>query len=79
MSESDEMFKELGYTKNKITNEFITYSRKELRYKIHKEWELCISFNCYDKYLITKNIQYYSLQLLQAINKKCQELGWLDE
>jgi len=78
MSEADKMFDQLGYTKNKITDEFISYSKKELRYKSQKEWELCISFNCYDKYLITKNIQFYSLELLSAINKKCFELGWLE-
>ena len=75
MTEADKMFEELGYTKNKITDEFISYSKKELRYKSQKEWELCISFNCYDKYLITKNIQFYSLELLSAIKKNVKNWG----
>ena len=75
--QSDEMFKVLGYNKKQITDEFIAYFKKELRYK--REWEICIDFNCYDKYLITKNKPYFCLEELQAINKKCQELGWLDE
>lgn len=74
---ADEMFEELGYIKRNITDEFIVYSKKELRYKVQEEYEVCIDFNCYDKYLLTKNKTYFSIKELQAINKKCQELGWL--
>ena len=59
-----------------ILKEFIAYSKKELRYK--REWEICIDFNCYDKYLITKNKPYFCLEELQAINKKVKELGWYE-
>ena len=73
---ADEMFEELGYRKNK-SKEFIIYSKKEMRYNKPKEWEICLDFNCLDMYLITKNKQIFSLEELQAINKKCQELGWV--
>ena len=59
-----------------ITDEFIVYSKKELRYKVQKEYEVCIDFNCYDKYLLTKNKMYFTMQELQAINEKVKELGW---
>ena len=75
-NQGDEMFKALGYNKKQITDEFIAYSKKELRYK--REWEICIDFNCYDKYLITKNKPYFCLEELQAINKKVKELGWYE-
>ena len=78
MSEADKMFEELGYTKNQITNEFINYSKKELRYNSQKEWKICINFNCFDEYLITKNVRYFSNKELQEINKKCKVLGWLE-
>lgn len=74
MSKADEMFENLGYKKKDITDEFIVYSKKELRYK--REWEICIDFNCYDKYLCTKNKSYFCLEELQAINEKAKELGW---
>lgn len=76
---ADEMFEELGYDKHIITDEFINYSKKEIRYKSQKEWEICISFNCYDKYLITKNKPYFCLEELQAINTKVKELGWYEQ
>ena len=74
MSKADMMFEKLGYTKNEITDEFINYFKKELRYKSQKEWEICISFNCYDKYLMTKNKPYFAFEEIQAINEKCKEL-----
>ena len=76
MSKADEMFEKLGYEKRNITDEFIVYSKKELRYKVQKEYEVCIDFNCYDKYLLTKNKMYFTMQELKAINEKVKELGW---
>lgn len=77
MQTADEMFEELGYERNK-SKEFIIYSKKEMRYKKAKEWEICLDFNCIDKCLMVKNKQLFSLQELQAINKKCQELRWIN-
>lgn len=79
ISKADEMFEKLGYKKNQITDEFINYSKKELRYKSQKECEICINFNCYDKDLAIKNKQFFCLKELQAINEKVKELGWLNE
>lgn len=79
MSKANEMFEKLGYEKRNATDEFIIYSKKELRYKAQKEFEVCINFNCYDKFLLTKNKMYFSMQELQAINEKVKELGWNDK
>lgn len=74
---ADEMFFELGYKKSEV-KEFISFSKKENRYRTAKEYEICLSFCCIDKSLITKNKQYFSIEEIQAINKKYQEFGWLD-
>lgn len=76
MKTADEMFEDLGYKKNNV-KEFIIYSKKEKKYKKLKEWEICLDFNCLDNCLMIKNKQVFSLKELQAINKKCQELGWI--
>ena len=73
---ADEMFKELGYERNK-SKEFIIYSKKEMKYNKTKKWEICLVFNCIDKCLMVKNKQLFSLEELQAINKKVEELGWM--
>ena len=72
---ADEMFEELGYDKKQVTDAFIVYAKKELRH--NREWEICIDFNCYDRYLIIKNKTYFCLEELKAINKKCEELKWI--
>lgn len=70
---ADEMFEALGYKKSEF-KEFISFSKKENRYRTAKEYEICLSFCCIDKSLITKNKQYFSIEELQAINKKIEEL-----
>lgn len=72
---ADEMFEELGYERNK-SKEFIIYSKKEMKYNKTKKWEICLGFNCIDKCLMVKNKQFFSLEELQAINKKVEELRW---
>lgn len=74
---ADEMFEELGYERNK-SKEFIIYSKKEMEYNKTKKREICLGFNCIDKCLMVKNKQLFSLEELQAINKKVEELGWLE-
>lgn len=73
MSEADKMFEELGYYKdfNNRTHEY----RKELdgeQFEIDF-WlnEREISKNNY------RNIGYITIEELKAINKKCEELGWI--
>lgn len=74
---ADELFEKLGYKKSK-NKEFIIYSKKELRYNKQKEWEIRLTFDCLDMCLMIKNIYYFSLEELQAINLKCKELGWIE-
>ena len=72
---ADEMFEELGYKKKNLD---IIFSR------FWEEWEnedlaKIFSFNTeYETIDITdENRHGITMQELQAINKKCQELGWL--
>ncbi len=67
---SDEMFEELGYKKN-----------FEDKYRANYEnngFETIINFDKEYKDVRVYN-NGFDMQELQAINKKCQELGWLDE
>lgn len=79
MSKADTMFEELGY--KKYTSDDCTMYMKDL---------FMITFIIPNKRFITeyKHGDYnfpkirafeISMQELQAINKKCKELGWLDE
>lgn len=71
---ADEMFEELGYVL-KIDNE------EEIIYLCIGNEDLDIRF--FKKYKViagTPTYYYFcDIPLLQAINKKCKELGWLDE
>ena len=72
---ADEMFEKLGYKKKNLG---IIFSR------FWEEWEnenlaKTFSFNTeYETIDITDENEYgITIQELQAINKKCQELGWI--
>ena len=70
---ADELFKELGYEKDfdNITHEYRKVSESGDLFEI--DFWLCdkeISKNCY------RDIGYITMQELQAINKKVEELGW---
>ena len=68
---ADEMFKKLGT--NKIDNcDFCVYEGQVN--KISR-----ILFNKVNKSIIFEGFNAIGIKELQAINKKCQELGWLDE
>ena len=75
---ADEMFEKLGYEKvSDITeNTGYVYFKKE-KHSIYYEYPKIIFHNKIKK--ITIQNDYLSIQELQAINKKCQELGWLEE
>lgn len=78
---ADEMFEILGYEKCSAIDdeEYITFSRRTGKYieyiifdKLEKsvaKWRVCHCCN---------TIQYQAINMeeLQAINKKCEELGW---
>lgn len=81
---ADEMFEKLGY-KN-VTNMFIGVKEKYITYGT-KDDDFIIFYleskmfgifsEKQDNY--HKKCAALNMQELQAINKKCEELGWLDE
>ena len=73
MSEADEMFDNLGYNKYEF-DAYIDYLSRESSKGItfRKDMQV-IDSHC------GIGSEYITMQELQAINKKCQELGWLDE
>lgn len=65
---ADEMFEEIGYNKT-IYKDCIEY-----RKRINKDVKY-ITFWIHTK--TVENHQEINMQELQAINKKCKELGWI--
>ena len=78
MSKADEMFEELGYEKierDRLKNIIFTNGNKKFYFnKIHKKIQ-CIE---YDKEEKTYIEGYFTMQELQAINEKVEELGWIE-
>ena len=76
MSEADEMFEELGYKseiiKSEVNNEVTIMYIKKFVYEYNSK---IIAFKLKKKIVEIK----YSLDMqeLKAINKKCEELGWI--
>lgn len=71
MGEADKMFEELGYKKlTGETTEVYTLSRANKNIAFSKLIERIRIYGKYD---------FIDMQELKAINKKCEELGWLDE
>lgn len=80
---ADEMFKELGYTKfydrenvcvfnNLKTDQEISFDKTHKCIELSKDTgERIYNNTIYDIFIMEINE-------LQAINKKCQELGWLE-
>lgn len=69
---ADEMFKKLGYVRTKTNEYWIIYKnfRKDIDFNLkHKTIEVGAKMES----------EEFDMQELQAINKKCQELGWLKE
>lgn len=74
---ADEMFKELGYEKKVDTPTNFIYqnkkNNKEIRfYKIYK----CVEISLIEFEESEGNSIFFTMQELQAINKKVEELGW---
>lgn len=79
MSEADKLFDELGYEKiinKRCMCEYVKYFKlKGARHIIFiLDKTVCVCEEN-DKYLAV-NRDYFNMQELQAINKKCEELGW---
>lgn len=80
---ADETFEKLGYEKiveykykepeNSEIAELILY-RDEAKYLEISFWNDRTISKTWDY-----DVSYITIQELQAINKKCKELGWLDE
>ena len=65
---TDEMFKNLGYMIDEDENRVIFDNR-----------EINIIFDKETRTINTDESITFNMQELKAINKKCKELGWIDE
>ena len=82
---ADEMFEKLGYKKKEIKDKWnkvwgISYKNKKKWIEINIDYtdaEICIG-TIGDDYSYGEAV-YISMQELKVINKKCKELGWLEE
>lgn len=71
---ADELFKELGYQIDRDEYRTVVYKTNRAGSMIY----LCVFYNTNDESFRLKIYeQYMNIKLLQAINKKCQELGWV--
>ena len=70
---TDEMFRKIGYEKkiDIVENDYLitTEYKKEDKYEI--------IFKIITKEVVLGGFRGIELEELQAINKKCQELGWI--
>lgn len=84
MSEADKMLDELGY--KKIEDKYNIDFNKRYNFTNGDKIQEQIRFCKLDKYIHIENFNFNSgisfgkfldMQELQAINKKCEELGWI--
>ena len=70
MSEADKMFENLGY-KKVINFKEIVYENEDkiITFNLDKKGITCTNFY--------SGFEIIDMQELQAINKKCEELGWI--
>lgn len=78
---ADEMFAELGFEKqelnDKLTGTILMYNKKtELKLTRRISFFKNRKIACSENYLYAAKI---SMKELQAIYKKCEELGWIDK
>ena len=78
-----EMFEKMGWSYEYVKGDCCedTIQCKDLtRTIIYKEdlmkWN--IQFNLISKLIVIQNITFINIDLLQAINQQCKELGWLE-
>ena len=77
MKKADEMFEELGYEKDiDVGYGLIRYNKDDKQYIRFIIEEKCVNANIISGNRI--DILSLNMQELQAINKKCKELGWID-
>ena len=72
MSEADKMFEDLGFVKMEDNEKVLTFMDNagfDIQFwKKAKEFCKLVNFNEY---------AFISIEELKAINKKCEELGWM--
>lgn len=74
MTNGDRMFEELGYKKEGILN--IRGANIGTRFRNRKNGHV---FSFYDENRVfEKPYEEITMEELKAINKKCEELGWLE-
>ena len=74
MKSAKEMFEELGY----VYESYDEYIRCVWQPK-SKRYCRTITFYLKNKKFKPYNQVQFTMQLLQAINQQCKELGWLDD
>jgi hypothetical protein len=73
---ADEMFEKLGYDIKKDDGKVISFEKPSSS----RIWDTpAIIFDKISKLIIFYDIDCLSMRTLQALNKKCEEMGWLDE
>ena len=79
MSEADKLFEKLGYKKDQITDEFINYSKKGLKYNSSTKKYVKIGTtknnNYLNKNLKSKSTYYYKDVPCASINKTIKFSG----
>ena len=78
MSKADKMFEKLGYTKDEEPLDFFGEKIPYINYKDNYSYKT-VHFNLKRKQINIGCVNEDYVKLLQAINEKCKELGWLDE
>lgn len=83
MSEADKMFEKLGYIKDKeidnlYCNVISPYKKqKDISFDEAKDF-ITITLTKYNEFgELESNTNVLSMNELQVINKKCEELGWI--
>lgn len=73
---ADEMFKELGYKKREVYNGYLYTDDTGFNIKITNMRRIDLYYDSEEgKH---ENLIQLTFRELQAINKKCQELGWIE-
>ena len=70
MKSAREMFEELGYVKSVTRDDGFYYTN------FRGEWDINIKFDTNLKGIWVSHI--VSMEVLQAINQMCKELGWVE-
>ena len=85
MSEADKMFKKLGYEKSEYKDcnlEDIFYRKNDRQWRENGEIEICLNNNEKQitiEFMCSSQLPaFIGIKEIQAINKKCQELGWIE-